>query len=273
MQSAVSKCPYNECHSQCQSRASGSVSEDNDRFIRDVLRSALDSLGGAKPAWAAEAWALLADVLASDYLHHWNGAGSAERDEAEKAAKEALAIDDKLALAHYANGFVQRAMGNHKGAKAAFEVTTTLDSSFFRAYAQQANECITLGEPDKALLLVQKAIDNSPHDASLGMFYWIKGRAYFFLGNYSDAVPWLKKSIEERPTVWYNRLYLVSAYAQTGNAADLREAKNALSAFTEKFGPHTITDVISKEAANPGGDGQVDDGRARFHDGLRKAGM
>ena len=210
--------------------------------------------------------------MASDYLHHWNGAGSAERDEAEKAAKEALAIDDKLALAHYANGFVQRAMGNHKGAKAAFEVTTTLDSSFFRAYAQQANECITLGEPDKALLLVQKAIDNSPHDASLGMFYWIKGRAYFFLGNYSDAVPWLKKSIEERPTVWYNRLYLVSAYAQTGNAADLRKRKTRFPLSLE-IRPAYDYGRNYKEAANPGGDGQVDDGRARFHDGLRKAGM
>jgi adenylate cyclase len=246
------------------------VSPENDRFIRDLVRQALAGLGGATPPWLAEAWALLADVLASDYLHRWNGAGTDQLDEAQYAVDQAFAIDDRLALAHYACGFVKRARGLHQDALAAFDRALELDSDFARASAQKGNELINLGRPGEAPALVQKAIELSPQDPSLGMFYWIMGRAYFFDESYDAAITWLEKSIEARPTVWYNRLYLVSAYALQG---DVGKARDVLENFRGRFPGYTLARVIENEHANPNANEIVVSARGEFHAGLLAAGL
>jgi tetratricopeptide (TPR) repeat protein len=57
------------------------------------------------------------------------------------------------------------------------------------------------------------------------------GRAYFHSGDYENAIPWLQKSVRIRDNVWYNRAYLISAYALTGRP----EVNAALSEYREKF--------------------------------------
>src|SRR5258708_31340880 len=88
----------------------------------------------------AHVWSLLADVLVSDYLNRWNGAGAHELAQAEQAMNEALKIDPTLAVAHHANGFIHRARGKHQEAHDAFHRTLSHDPDFARAYAQKGNE-------------------------------------------------------------------------------------------------------------------------------------
>jgi adenylate cyclase len=223
----------------------------------------------------AAALSVLADVLASDYLNRWNNAGTDELAKAAEAVKEALNIDPGIPLAHYADGFVHRAKGEHQAASDAFDRAITHDPDFARAYAQKAAEQINLGYPDRAQDLVEKAIELSPQDSSLGVFYWILGRAQFFAGHYPEAIPYLEKSIEWRPNLWYNRLYLASAYAL---ANDVDKAKTVLSAFQNhpffrdlRF---TVEVIESKfESANPSNNDFVKEAREKFHQGLVKAGM
>jgi hypothetical protein len=47
-----------------------------------------------------------------------------------------------------------------------------------------------------------------------------------------DSVEWLAKSVEIRPNLWYNRLFLVSAYALTHQSA---AAVAALREFDARF--------------------------------------
>jgi adenylate cyclase len=219
---------------------------------------------------SAESWAWLADVLVSDYLNRWNGAGKDQLDQAEDAVHKALAIDPDLALAHFVRGFVYRAQGENAAALDAFSQALKLNPNFTRAYAQKANELINVGRPAEAPPLVKKAIELSPLDPSLGVFYWILGRAAFFSGHYADAIDWLRKSVEARPNLWYNRLYLVSAYSLSQHAAD---ARKALSEFNDRFAHYTMARVISHEQGIPNNNPVVTAGLEEFHKGLRVAGM
>jgi adenylate cyclase len=221
---------------------------------------------------AAEAWSWLADMTASDYLSHWNSTGPDQLREAEEAVSKALALDPNLALAHYAHGLVLRAQGDHQAALAAFSRTIELDPNFARAYANKGDELILLGHPDEAPPFVEKAIQLSPRDPSLGIFYWDMGRANFYAGRYREAIPWLRKSIEARQNVWYNRLYLVSAYALLG---ETQEARKILAEFNRHFAHprYTLAAVEARERANPSDNPAVVAARGKFHEGLLRAGM
>ncbi|HYM72222.1 MAG TPA: adenylate/guanylate cyclase domain-containing protein [Stellaceae bacterium] len=221
---------------------------------------------------SAEAWARLAQLTASDYLNHWNNTGPEQLDDAERAARKALVLDPNLALGHFAMAFTQRARGEHQLALEAFTRAIELDRNFAIAYARKGDELTLVGRPGEAQALVEKAIQLSPRDPSLGIFYWIIGRANFFAENYDQAISWLRKSVETRSNVWYNRLYLISAYALTGN---VDQAKNNLQVFNRRFPEptYTITQVVALEGSNPSNDPTVIAARDKFHDGLRLAGM
>jgi tetratricopeptide (TPR) repeat protein len=112
----------------------------------------------------------------------------------------------------------------------------------------------------------------SPHDPSIGIFQWFIGRANFFAGRYEEAIPWLRKSVETRPNIWYNRLYLVSAYAHFGMP---QAASHALDDFNRRFPSpvYTVAVVKAREDATPNDDPTVVAARKKFHDGLLSAGM
>jgi TolB-like protein/class 3 adenylate cyclase/Tfp pilus assembly protein PilF len=223
---------------------------------------------------SAQSWAWLADLLASDYLNRWNNTGKDELAQAQQASERALAIDPYNYLAHFAKGFIYRALGENAVALGAFAQALKLNRNFARGYVQQANELINLGRPDEAPPLVEKAIRLSPRDPSLGVFYWNLGRANFFANRYRDAIPSLAKAVELRPNLWHNWLYLVSAYALTGED---REARRVLAEFNahqlyqdRRF---TLVTVEDYERANPNENPVIVEGRKKFHEGLLKAGM
>jgi subtilisin len=151
-----------------------------------------------------------------------------------------------------------------------FDRALQLKPDFARAYAQKANELINVGRPQEAPPMVEKAIELNPNSPSLGMYYWIIGKAHFFAGNYSESIKWLEKSIVLRGNLWYSRLYLISALAITGQNEKAKEGLNDLNA---KFGQYTLTRVASDELANPNNHAVIIAGRRSLHEGLRSAGM
>jgi adenylate cyclase len=221
---------------------------------------------------SAEAWARLAELTASDYFNHWNNTGREQLNEAEEATRKALLLDPNLPLAHFANGFIHRARGEHHLAIEAFGRAIELNPSFANAYAQTADELILVGRAGEAQPFVEKAIRLSPRDPSIGIYYWFIGRANFFAGRHDEAIPWLRKSVEARPNLWYNRLYLASAFALTG---DTEAAQKGLEDYNSRFSQpiKTVAAVISHEATNPASDPTAIAARARFHRGLLLAGM
>jgi TolB-like protein len=220
----------------------------------------------------AETWARLGQVIVSDYLTSWNNTGREQLREAEDATRRALQIDPNHALAHVAQGLVLRARGQHLEALIAFNRAIELDRNFALAYAHKGNGLTLVGRPAEAPPFVEQAIRLSPHDPSIGMFQWINGRALFFTGEYEQAIPWFRKSIETRPNLWFTWLYLASACA----LADMPEqATRALSEFNRMFTSpvYTLTLVEARERAEPNDDPLDVAARGKFHDGLLRAGI
>ncbi len=205
-----------------------------------------------------------------DYLNRWNEAGPAEVEKAEAAVLQALGSNPSHALAHYAKGFVHRTKGEHEAALASFSETLKYAPDFARAHAQRGAQLLYVGRPEEAVAEVERALELSPRSAQRGMFYWIIGRARFFMGQYAEAIPWLRRSIKLWPHLWYNRLYLASAYALSGKKA---AAARALREFEQQFPGYTLARVTEHEGTNPNDNPFVVAGRDRFHEGLRLAGM
>ena len=193
-------------------------------------------------AQSADSWSHLALLLVGcDYFNHWNEAKDSPEaaqnllQRGAAAVQEALKIDPAIATAHFADGFVRRAKGDHQGVLDAFDRAVQLDANFASALVQKANQLVMVGQPKEAPPLVLKAITLSPRDPAIGVFYWVLGRAYFVTKNYSDAIVWLRKSTQVRPNLWYSRAYLLAAYALTGRHVQ-PEGAAALSDYKAAFG-------------------------------------
>jgi class 3 adenylate cyclase/TolB-like protein/Flp pilus assembly protein TadD len=214
---------------------------------------------------------LLAAWLTSDVLNGWNGAGSADVERAEAAARKAIGLDPNTAMAHFALGWVSRLRGNHSDALDAFNQAIKIDPNFASAYAQAANEQVFLGNPAAAIPLVEQAAELSPQDPSIAVFLWVNGRAQFTLGNYDKAAEALQRSVDLRPNLWFTHAWLVAAYALTDRAA---EAQKALGAFRQNHATRAdlgwITRYYSEDQyRNPTAQAAA----AELLNGLRKAGL
>jgi adenylate cyclase len=245
----------------------GSVAPENTLAVRQLLQRSV-----SLDPNSAEAWARLAQVTISDHLNRWNDTGKEQVHDAEDAVRKALLIDPSNALAHVATGLIHRARGDHHSALEAFSRAIELDPNFAFAYAHKGSELIYVGRPAETPPLVEQALRLSPHDPHIGIFHWIVGRANFFTGQYDQAVLWLHKSVQARPNLWYNRLYLVSAYALLGKT---EEAARALGEFNRRFPRPVYTLAVVKlhEDSNPNSDPAVVAARDKFHEGLLQAGM
>jgi adenylate cyclase len=214
---------------------------------------------------------LLASVLTVDLINRWNGAGKSEVDRAEDAAKKAISLDHNTPLAHHALGWVHRLRGDHKAALASFKEAIKIDANFARAHAQVGNEMVFLGNAKDAIPHAEKAIQLSPNDPFLGAFFWVKGRAYFTLGDYPNAIKALEDAVSARPNLWYAQAWLVSAYALANQDA---KAKQALKVFKQTFGKRFDLDEIDQyykedQYNNP----TIQAASAELLKGLKKAGL
>jgi adenylate cyclase len=229
---------------------------------------------------SAESWSQLATLLVGcDYLNHWNEAKDSPEaaqnllQRGEAAVQEALKIDPSIAQAHFADGFIRRAKGDHQGALDAFDRAVQLDANFASALVQKANQLVMVGRPKEAPAPALKAITLSPRDPAIGLFYWVLGRAYFVVKDYSNAIVWLRKSAEVRPNLWYSRAYLLAAAAHLGRQ-EQPEVRAALSDYNEKFSGYTvqrIRDLYEKEL--PHTDPLMQASIQALYNGLQKAGV
>jgi adenylate cyclase len=215
--------------------------------------------------------ALLATALVSDYLNAWNGAGKAQVDRAAKLADKAISLDPDVALAHYALGLVRRVEGDHPRALKAFDEAIRIDPNLARAHAQRGNELVFLGRAKEAIEAADEAARLSPKDRSIGVFRWIKGRAYFVLGDYPNAVKWLEESVRLRPNLWFSQAWLTAAYALTDQDAKAQAAREKLTQAFPKYTLARITETYGKE--NQYDNPAIKNASAQLIKGLGKAGL
>ena len=111
------------------------------------------------------------------------------------AAKKALALDDKDAVAYFAAGRVHMMLGEHDASIAALETSLTLNPNFAQAYHGLGFALTLAGRLEDALDSLVKAERLSPRDPLLWAFTVIHSLACILSHDYEAAVHWAQKTI------------------------------------------------------------------------------
>ena len=131
-----------------------------------------------------------------------------------------------------------------------------------------------LGQFEKSLEYLDKAIRLSPHDPALFNFHEAKSTNYFALKQYDQAIDSARQSIAIRSDFHLAHRDLIAALALAGHDA---EAHEALQRYLALPAPRFKT-IAAWKSFNAQGTGPQTDPRTleywdRVIEGLRKAGM
>jgi TolB-like protein/Flp pilus assembly protein TadD len=199
----------------------------------------------------------------------------ADLKRADELASRALAVDANSSAAHLAKGNVLKAERRFDDAIAEYERALALDPNDADTYAGLGDTyALPLGQYEKAIEFVDKAIRLSPHDPALSFWYWDKSIDYFGLQQDDQAFEWTRRSIPINPNFGPPHGILAAALALTGHkaeACDALQRRNALSPTK------SIAAVKAALTLPPSADPHVSASSDRFYarliEGLRKAGM
>jgi adenylate cyclase len=189
-------------------------------------------------------------------------------EKADELASRALAVDPDNNLAHLAKALVLIGQMRTDNAVAELERSVALNPSFVDAYTWLAISYNFLGQPDRAVEFVDKAIRLSPRDPWMAQYYHVKGWALFMKQQYGPAIEWLRRVGSGSR---FTELLLASAYSLTGEQA---EAHDALQRYLALPGVATksITQLKAQQLALANNPTWVAYNE-RLFTGLRKAGM
>jgi class 3 adenylate cyclase len=181
--------------------------------------------------------------------------------QAEADVLSGLKIDDGDSYGHFALARVRFLQGRIESAVAENELALELNPNLVEAVAWAGTLKFCAGQPEDSLNFYRAALTQSPHDPFRWSWLAFTGGAYLLLGNYSESIRWLEKSL----TIfkhWVTLTYLVSAYAHIGDLEKAEIAKEELLkvrpnlsvSFLDKFGFSQHPDYLhlSREHLYPG---------------------
>jgi TolB-like protein len=168
----------------------------------------------------------LSETLNSKVLNF----GSSQQDlrdalmkESEELADRAIAIDPNRPEAHFARGMALRAERRILESTHEYEITISSDPSHAQAYAFLGAAMFRLGQPEKSIPLIERAMRLSPRDPLMSIFEWQLATAHMFLRHDDLAIEWfLKARTENSNYVWILR-DLGAAYALKGDVETARK--------------------------------------------------
>ena len=197
--------------------------------------------------------------------------GDLER--ADELESKALALDPNYARAHAVKGNILRAQGRAEEAVAEHERALALDPSNVNDAGMLGIDYQFLGEFDKSLGYLDKAIRASPYDPLLAYWYGNKASANFGLKRYDQAIELARRAIATKPDYNnFSHLTLVAALALTDRDAEARETLQRYLALPST-GPLKTIAAWKAHQTSIGGDPRFVEVNERTYDGLRKAGM
>lgn len=166
---------------------------------------------------ADPSYALAYAGLASSYVKLGLFGAMPQREaypKARAAALTALRMDEKLAEAHAALGFVKMIDDwDWQGTQAEYERAIELNPNYADVHKLYGYHLIHLGRFDEAVSEMQRAVDLDPLSLE---FMTSLGDAYYYARRYDDAADQLWKVLEMEPNYGEAHLFLARAREQQG---------------------------------------------------------
>jgi adenylate cyclase len=170
--------------------------------------------------------------LADTYIGYPNILWEEALSKAEEAARKAISIDDQLAEAHTALGYVKNRHSDLSGAEAELKKAIELNPNYMRAYSIYANNLWDLGRYKDAQTILEQALEIDPLSKGiisslnfnsmmlgLGRFEKYEPRGpdpYLICGRLVEALRLQKKAVESDPDNSGNHALLACIYIDMG---------------------------------------------------------
>jgi adenylate cyclase len=191
--------------------------------------------------------------------------------QADEFASRALAIDPNYYWAHAAKATVLLSQKRPDAAIAELERSLALNPGFAPAYIPLALANNFVGQPERTIQLMDRAIRLSPQDPKLYRFYHMKGWALLMLQRDDQAIEWLRRELAINPDEPVSQALLAAALALADQPAEAHEALQRYYSLRDTKS-RTIAQYKTQQlsiSSNP----KYLAFAERFRDGLRKAGM
>jgi tetratricopeptide (TPR) repeat protein len=202
------------------------------------------------------------------------GSADPKVDRGDELVSKALALDPNYARAHSLKGGV---LSFHEGrldeSIAEYERALSLDPAMVIAFVGLGYDNLYLGQFEKGLEYLDKAIRLSPHDPNVGNWYNGQATGYFALKQYDQTIELARRAIATSPRAYpWAHLNLIAALALAGHEAEAHEALQNYLASVPSW-PKTIAAWRASDPATRLGGPRYVETWDRYFDGLRKAGM
>lgn len=206
----------------------------------------------------ARAYAAISRTHNFDWRYSWSDDPDASLNMALELARLAVSLDESDARGYSELGFVNLYRKKHSASIDAYRRALMLNPNDADVMVEMADALVHTGEPDEAMVLIEKAMRLNPFYPDL--YLWNLGGAYFNLRRYEEAVETLERM--HNPTE--GRRLLAASYAYLGRLDDARfNAAKLLEAHPEFSLRHW-------EMVQPDKDPED---TAHFVNGLKRAGL
>jgi TolB-like protein/class 3 adenylate cyclase/Flp pilus assembly protein TadD len=186
---------------------------------------------------------------------------------AEMKLTEALAAAPNFARAHYLMGWVLSATKRTERAVEELERALAIDPNLAGAHAAKGWAKIVSGRAEDAEPHLLEALRLSPRDASSYMWFHFLGMAKAYLGEFAQALTWLRKSIDSNRNWPWGFFLLAACLAHLGRFDEARREVEAGLDVSPKFTLHRFR--MGAQSDNPVHLAQ----RERIVEGMRLAGV
>lgn len=188
----------------------------------------------------AHAWGLLAMTHLNDVWHGWAESVEKSLSQTNHASREALRIDAADPWAHHTRGAYTGTIGKLEQAEANLQRALSLNPHFAAALGDMTRIRAFAGRTEGAIIFAERAIDASPRDPHLGLWYYWIAMVHFVDANYAAALPLLEKTAAVRPDWIFATLLRAVCLAHLN---DLDLAKKAVSEIPQSIRSRTVNTV------------------------------
>jgi len=233
------------------------TTKDARREVEALLRRAIE----LDPRFAP-AYAFLGGSYVIDYANGWTDSPTQALEEAEKAARQAVELNERHPYALWALALVCLWARRYEEAIRTAEKVTAFNPNFAEGHTARGLILHHVGRSEEALKCHERA-------AALEPFFpdtWLQfcAQALYQLGRYPEAVGLLKRRILRNPNTDASRALLAACYGQMGLIDEAREAWRELLRVNPGYSIEQRRKVLPYK--NPAD-------FERFVEGLRKAGL
>ncbi len=143
---------------------------------------------------SVEAEGRMATALASRVLDKMSDTAHADVERANELVEQALAASPDNPLAHFAKAQLLRAEHHCDRAVPEYEAVVSANRNAITSIGNIGRCEIYLGQIDHGIALEERAIELSPRDPFLGVWYFRIGQARMLQSRTDEALQWLEKS-------------------------------------------------------------------------------